>query len=125
MSEPLSKSAHTTFFVGANHSGSVVTWRLHAGVLIYIINVLITWFLKNQNTVESSNFGSKLVAIRIARDVIVALRYKLRIFGVPLDGPSGVMCDESCVPGTRHLTHAVLPRAVSRHSTTGSPIVKT
>ena len=46
---------------------------------------------------ESSSFGSKFVAMRTACDLIVALRYKLRMFGVPLDGPADVMCDNAGV----------------------------
>ena len=35
--------------------------------------------------------------MRIARDLIVVLRYKLRMFGVPLYGPADVMCDNQGV----------------------------
>ena len=45
------------------------------------------WFSKKQNTVD------EFVAMRIAQDLIVSLRYKLRMFGLPLDGPTDVMCD--------------------------------
>jgi hypothetical protein len=33
----------------------------------------------------------------VARDLIAALRIKLRLFGVPLDGPASVMCDNQGV----------------------------
>ena len=33
----------------------------------------------------------------IARDLMIALRYKLIMFGVPLDGPSDVSCDNKGV----------------------------
>ena len=56
-------------------------------------NAPIIWFSKNQNTVEIITFGSELVAMQIARDLIVALRYKLRVFGIPFNGPYYVMCD--------------------------------
>ena len=42
---------------------------------------------------ESSTFGSELVAMRIARDMIVALRIKLRMMGVPIVGPCDLFCD--------------------------------
>ena len=35
--------------------------------------------------------------MKIALDLIVALQYKLMIFGVPLDGPTDVMCDNQGV----------------------------
>lgn len=56
-------------------------------------NAPIIWYSKKQNTVESSTFGSELVALRVARDLIAALRTKLRLFGVPLKGPANVLCD--------------------------------
>ena len=80
MPEALGKSVHTTCFVDANHAGNVVTLRSHTGILIYVMNAPIIWFSKKQNTAESSTFGSEFVALRIARDVIVALRYKLGMF---------------------------------------------
>jgi hypothetical protein len=39
-----------------------------------------------------STFGSGFVALRIAVEQIEALCYKLRMFGVPIDGPGGVYC---------------------------------
>jgi hypothetical protein len=31
--------------------------------------------------------------LRICKELIVALRYKLHMFGVPIDGPANVFCD--------------------------------
>ena len=44
------------------------------------------------------------MAVRIARDLIIALRHKLRMFGVPLDGPYNVMCDNQGVVKNKILT---------------------
>jgi hypothetical protein len=43
--------------------------------------------------VEAATFGSEFVALRICKEMIVALRYKLRMFGIPIDGPANVFCD--------------------------------
>ena len=40
--------------------------------------------------VEAAPFGSEFVTLRICKEFIVALRYRLRIFGVPIDGPANV-----------------------------------
>jgi hypothetical protein len=66
---------------------------LHTGIIINVQNAPIVWFSKRQNTVESSNFGSEFVALRAAKDMLVALKDKLRMFGVPIDGPANVFCD--------------------------------
>jgi hypothetical protein len=60
-------------------------------------NAPIIWFSKRQNAVESSSFGSEFVTLRIAKELLVALQYKLRMFGVPIEGPCNVFCDNSGV----------------------------
>ena len=60
-------------------------------------NALIKSFSKQQNTVESSTYGSELVALRIARDTAVEMRLKLMSVGVPLLGPTNVYCDNQGV----------------------------
>ena len=57
------------------------------------MNSPIIWLSKKHNTVESSTFGSELVIMRIVRDLTVRINYKLRIFGVTLDGTSDLMWD--------------------------------
>ena len=46
---------------------------------------------------ETSTFGSEFVAMRIAVELIEALRYKLRMFGIPILGPTNVYCDNEAV----------------------------
>ena len=86
MPEPLGHPVTIHAFVDANHAGNVVTRRSHSGIIIFVNNAPIIWFCKRQNTVESSTFGSELVTMRICRDLIVSLRYKLRMFGLNLHG---------------------------------------
>ena len=51
------------------------------------------WHSKRQNTVETSTYGSELVAMRLAVDMIKALKYKLWMFGI------GIMEDEVKIYG--------------------------
>ncbi len=52
---------------------------------------------------ETSTFGSEFVAARIAVELIESLRYKLRMFGVPIDGPTNLYVDnESVVLNSTH-----------------------
>ena len=48
-------------------------------------------FSKRQNTVEAATFGSEIIAARLAKEKVQALRYKLRMMGINLDGPA-IMC---------------------------------
>ena len=53
--------------------------------------------IEKQSTVESSTFGAEFFALHIATELIISLRYKLRMFGIPIDGPSSVFCDNESV----------------------------
>ena len=57
----------------------------------------IIWYSKKQNTVEASTFGSEFVAMKVATEMNKALRYKLQMMGVPIDGPTNVFCDNASV----------------------------
>ena len=87
--EALGESVTMTCYVDADHAGCQVTRRSHTGVIIFVNRAPILWFSKRQTTVETSTFGSEIVAMRIAVEMIEGLRYKLRMMGVPIDGPCG------------------------------------
>jgi hypothetical protein len=84
-------------FVDADHAGCRETRRSHTGILIYINRAPILWYSKRQNTVEASTYGSEMLAMRISIEMIEGLRYKLRMFGVGIDGPCNVFCDNNGV----------------------------
>ena len=97
MPEPLGCPVSMTAFVDADHASNVVSRRSHTGYFLFIMNALMCSFSKKQNTVESSTYGSELVALRIVRDRIVAMRIKCKSIGVPLMGPANVYCDNQGV----------------------------
>ena len=110
MPEPKGKSVKICRFVDSDHAGNKVTWRSHTGILIFGQNAPIIWYSKKQNTVESSSFGSEFVAMRTPRDLIVALRYKLRMFGVPIDGPADLLCDNAGVVKNTSIPESTLSK---------------
>ena len=119
MPEPLGRPVKITCFVDADHAGNLVTRRSHSGVLIFVQNAPILWFSKRQNTVKTSSFGSKFVAMRIAKEMIVALRYKLRMFGVPVPEPADVMCDNRGVVKNTSIPSSILSKrhnAINYHA---------
>ena len=97
MPEPLGESVFITCFVDADHAGNRVTRRSHTGIIIYVNSAPIMWYSKRQNTVESSTFGSELIAMKQATDMIESLFYKLRMFGVPIEGECRVLGDNEGV----------------------------
>ena len=70
-----------------------MTRRSHNGIIMFIQKAPIIWFSTIQNMVGADTFGSKLVALSIFKGLVVALRYKLRMFCVRLKGPAYVFCD--------------------------------
>jgi hypothetical protein len=44
------------------------------------------FFCKKQNVVETASNGSEIVAARQATEMIMDLRYNLRMIGIPIDG---------------------------------------
>ena len=57
--------------------------------------------------------------MRIAKEMIVALRYKLHMFGVPIDGPANVFCDNQGVVKNMSLPHSTLSKkhnAINYHA---------
>ena len=91
--EPRGKDILISCFVDADHAGNQITRRSHTGIIIFCNRAPIVWYSKRQNTVETSTFGSEFIAARIAVELIEALRYKLRMFGIPIDGPTNLYCD--------------------------------
>jgi hypothetical protein len=94
---PRGRGVKMSCFVDADHAGNLATRRSQTGVLIYLNKAPIVWYSKRQNTVESSTFGSEFVALRTATELIEGLRYKLRMFGIPIDGPTDVFSDNQSV----------------------------
>ena len=74
-----------------------MTWRSHTGILIFVNKTPIPFHSKHQNTFETSTFGSKLVAVQSAMEMIVGLHHKLQMFSAPIEGPADVHCNDQGV----------------------------
>ena len=86
-----------TCFVDANHVGNLEDQKIQTGVLIFINKAPIHWYSKSQTTVEASTFGAKLCAMKTTVEIIEALRYKSRMFNIPVKGPDNVYYDNKDV----------------------------
>jgi hypothetical protein len=97
MLEPKGKPVRITVYLDADHAHDLVTRRSVTGILIFINNTPIKWICKRQKTVETSTYSSELVTARIATEAVIALRYQLRMLGVPVDGPAIMYGDNQSV----------------------------
>ena len=97
MPPPRGESVLMHCFIDSDHAGNTVTRRSQTGLLLFVNRAPIVWYSKCQNTVETSTFGSEFIAMKRAVEQIEALRYKLRMFGAPLEGPTNIFCDNESV----------------------------
>lgn len=94
MPPPRGCSVTITGYVDASHAANKVTRRSHTGYLIFLNRAPILWYSKRQNTVESSTFSSEFIALRALVEAVTHLRFKLRMFGIPLAAPPPSTEDE-------------------------------
>ena len=106
-SPPRGKPLYFGCYVDANHARNLLAMRSHTGNIIFVDNSPIMWYSNLQNTVDSTSFGSEFIALRIATKMIERLRYKLCMFGVPINGPHDVFCDNQLV-----VTNVSIPSSV-------------
>ena len=81
---PKVKRVQITCFVNADHVGNQVTRRSRTGILVYVNKAPIIWYNRRHTTAEKSTYGSEMVAMRLAVEMIKALKYKLWMFGMEI-----------------------------------------
>ena len=102
--EPKGKGLKLTLEVDADHAHDLETRRSVTGVLLYLNATLQKWYSKQQHMVEISTYRSELVAARIAVEMAMDYRFKLRMLGVPILGMSVIYGDNMAV-----ITNASVP----------------
>ena len=118
--EPKGVSVSTTAYVDSSHAANKVTRRSHTGFLIFLNIAPIIWFSKRQNTVEAIAFSSKFIAMRVCVEHITALPFKLRMFGVTVDDPTTVLCDNLSIVRNSSILLSTLNKkhcSIAYHST--------
>ena len=95
--KPRGKDVDIRLFVDSDHANDQQTRRSRTGFLIYLNMSPIIWHSKKQATIETSVFGAEFVAMKHGMEALRGLRYKLRMMGVPIDGPSFIYGDNMSV----------------------------
>ena len=104
----------------ADHARDKVTCRSVTGIVIMANNTIIKSYCKRQATVESSTYGSELVAARIATDLTLEVRYIFRMLGVKIDGSALMLGDNKSVVLNTTVPSSVLKKkhcAIAYHRT--------
>ena len=94
---PLGRSIKIVTHVDASHASNLLNRRSTTGFIVLANGIPVYWHSKEQHTIETSTFGSEIVAGRIAAEKIMEYRYKLRMMGIPIDGPAILFCDNKSV----------------------------
>jgi hypothetical protein len=99
MPRPRGRPVTTTEFVDASHAANKKTRRSHTGFLLFVNRAPILWYIKRQQTVESSTFSSEFIALRAGVEASQYIRFKLRMFGIPIiEGhATNIFCDNESV----------------------------
>jgi hypothetical protein len=97
MPEPRGNGFTINAKVDADHAADTTSRRSRTGFLVYLNCSLVYWMSKKQASVESSSFGSEFVAMKMCCEYIRGLRYKLRMMGIPCDGPAYISGDNQSV----------------------------
>jgi hypothetical protein len=103
-----------TVYVDADHAHDLVTRRSIIGILMMLNKTPIRWVSKRQKTVETTTYGSELVASRIATELILEVRFMLRSLGVNLDDPTLMLGDNMSVVLNTSVPSSVLKK---KHNT--------
>lgn len=84
-------------YVDADHAGDSVTRKSRTGFMVYLNNAPVYWYSKKQGSVEPSTYQAEFTAMREATEYVRALRYKLRMMGIPVEGPAYIFGDNQSV----------------------------
>ena len=97
-------------FVDADHAGDSITRRSRTGFIVYLNMAPVYWMSKKQTSVETSSFGSEFIAMKQCTEYLRGLRYKLRMLGIPCDGPSYVFGDNQSVLANTSIPDSTLKK---------------
>ena len=123
MPRPRGRAVTTSAYVDSSHGANKVTRRSHSGHILFVNRAPVKWVSRRQNTVETSAFSSEFIAMKQCIEDIEHLRFKLRMFGVPLDEDNSstyIFCDNEGVVNNSSFVQSTLNKkhsAIAYHFT--------
>ena len=83
--------------VDADHASDSVIRRSRTRCLVWLNSSLVHFWSKKQTSVETSSFGSEFFVMKQCCEYLHGLRYKLRMMGIPMNGPCFIQGDNKPV----------------------------
>jgi hypothetical protein len=96
--------------VDADHAADTVSRRSRTGFFVYLNCALVCWVSRKQTSVESSSFGSEFIAMKQLCEYLRGLRYKLRMMGIPVEGPAFIFGDNQSVLANTTIPESTLKK---------------
>jgi hypothetical protein len=84
--QPRGKPVVLRIYVDSDNAGDPLTRRLRKGFIQMVNMATIALHSRKQGSIERATFGSEFFAMKTAVEANRALRYKLKMMGVPIDG---------------------------------------
>ena len=110
MTESRRHKVSISVFVDADLAGDKSTRRIQIGVLISINKAPIHWYINIKEYFEAITYGVEFCDMKSCVEVVEALYYKLRMFGVLIYGSTNVFCDDKVVYNNTITPESVLKR---------------
>ena len=107
---PRGKDVDVTLYVDASHADDRLYRRSRSSYILFLNMAPIAWLSKKQATVETSVFGAEFVAMKLGVEHSRSVRYKLRMMGVPIAGPTNVFGDNMSVINNTSKPESTLKR---------------
>ena len=114
MPEPRGKSVTITEFLDALHASDNRRRSSYTGYVIFVNRAPVIFYSKQQSTVDSISFSSEFIAMNTCTEHIIALRFKLQMFGIDIDVPAIMLNDnESAVNNSSNIESTLNKKHIS------------
>ena len=110
MPEPRGQGVTICAKVDTDHASDMVTRQSRTGFLVYINRALVYWWSKKQMSVETSSFRSEFIAMKQCCEYLQALRYKLRMMGIPCKGLAYIYGENQSVLANATISDSTLKK---------------
>jgi hypothetical protein len=118
MPQPRGMGCIMRAFADADHATDSITRRPKTGFLVYLNSALITWICKQTST-KTSSFSSKFWAMKQCTEYVQGLHYKLRMLGIPCEGPTYIFGDNQSVLFNTSIPDSTIkkkkPQSIAHH----------
>jgi hypothetical protein len=108
--KPPGKRVVLTTYVNANFNHNLITGRSMTGVIPFVNQTPVHWFLKKLPMVETATYGSKFIAAKLAVEQIMAMRLTVQYLGVKVHGPTHLFGDNGLVVTSSSIPNSQLQK---------------